>query len=249
MKHLLLNKNAFVSGGSRGIGAAIVRAFAAAGANVGFSWLNSQAEAETLVRELTDTYGVKVMAWQCDVSQAAEVETTLTAFIREFGSIDILVNNAGRLADKLICDISMEEWRNTQAINLDAAFFHTQFTLRYMIPQRNGVLLHIGSVVGAEGNAGQAAYAASKSALIGLNRSIAKEVGPRNIRSNLISPGMIETDLSAPVREKIGPELKKNIPLRRFGLPEEVANLAVFLASDQAAYITGQEISVCGGYT
>ena len=167
--------------------------------------------------------------------------------VARWGGLDILVNNAGQTADALLADISLDAWRSVLAVNLEAAFLHTRAVLRLMLPVRNGVILNIGSVVGQHGNTGQAAYAAAKAGLVGLTKSVAKEAGPRNIRCNLISPGLIETAMSAEVREKMGAALLKNIPLRYLGSPDDVAELAVFLASDRARYITGQVVSVCGG--
>lgn len=243
---LLEGKIAFVTGGSRGIGAAVVVAMAQAGATVAFSYKNDAAGAVQQV-EFSRKMGLPVVAYRCDATQPAEVEEVLGQVIHAHGRLDILVNNAGQIADGLLCDTSLNTWRQLLTLHLEAAFWHTQVALRSMIPARRGVVLNMGSVVGLHGNAGQGAYAASKAGLLGLTKSVAKEVGPRNIRCNLISPGIIETTMSEAMRTTTGDALRHSIPLRRVGQPEDVANLAVFLASDQARYITGQVISVCGG--
>ncbi|HNG89378.1 MAG TPA: SDR family NAD(P)-dependent oxidoreductase, partial [Saprospiraceae bacterium] len=189
---LLKNKVAFVTGGARGIGAAIVRKMAEQGAAVGFSYRNDTAAAAEQL-EWAEKNGLRVAAWQADATQAESAERVLHEVVARWGGLDILVNNAGQTADALLADISLDAWRSVLAVNLEAAFLHTRAVLRLMLPVRNGVILNIGSVVGQHGNTGQAAYAAAKAGLVGLTKSVAKEAGPRNIRCNLISPGLIET--------------------------------------------------------
>lgn len=243
---LLNNKIAFVTGGSRGIGAAIVLAFAKEGAIVGFSYHNNKVAAEQIVAAATP-FCPKIKAYLCDATQPDAVETTMTAFVEEFGGIDILVNNAGIIKDNLIVNMPFDDWQTVLSTNLTSAYLHTQCALKTMIAARKGVILNMTSVAGQHGNAGQANYAASKAGLIGLTQSVAKEVGRRNIRCNAIAPGIIETDMTADILRGSEEMIKKNIPLRRLGNVSEVANLVVFLASDAATYITGQVVSVCGG--
>lgn len=243
---LLKQKIAFVTGGSRGIGAAIVKKFALHGAHVGFSYFSNM-KAAGQVEEQLATYGVKYKAYQCDVTQEHKVRATLQDFIEEFGGIDILVNNAGIIKDNLLCLLSLEDWNTVLSTNLTSAFLHTQLVLKVMIAARKGSIINISSVVGENGNAGQANYAASKAGLIGLTKSVAKEVGIRNIRCNVIAPGIINTEMIKGVRQNMEAHIKNNTALKRMGTPEEVADTALFLASDLSRYITGQVIHVCGG--
>lgn len=244
---LLKDKTVFISGGSRGIGAAIAKRFAEQGASVGFSYHSNVEAAESVLAAMRPFGGI-YQAFQCDVTQAEQVQATLDAFITQFGRIDILVNNAGIIRDNLLCDISFEDWNAVLSTNLTAAFLHAQIALKSMIPTRSGTIINISSVVGESGNAGQANYAASKAGLIGLAKSIAREVGGRNIRCNVIAPGIIETEMSQKSRLDAEAYIKKNIALKRIGTAEEVADVALFLASDLSRYVTGQVVHVCGGF-
>jgi 3-oxoacyl-[acyl-carrier protein] reductase len=243
----LKGKLVFITGGSRGIGAAIAKRFAEQGASVGFSF-RSNTEAASQVLAKLMTFEGKHRLFQCDITQAIQVEKTMMVFLQEFGGIDILVNNSGIIRDNLACDISSGDWNEVLSTNLTAAFLHTQLALKPMIAARKGVIINIGSVSGNTGNAGQANYAAAKAGLIGLTKSIARETGSRNIRCNLIAPGIIETDMSRNSLLDTEAYLKKNIALRRIGTVEEVADVALFLASDLSRYITGQVVNVCGGF-
>lgn len=242
----LENKIVFVTGGSRGIGAAIVERFAKEGASVGFSYF-SNAVAAQQVLEIAAQNGTKIRAYPCDVANLEAVESTMKQFLEDFGSIDILVNNAGIIKDNLISLMPIEDWKSVLDTNLTSAYLHTHCVMKLMVAARKGVILNISSISGIRGNAGQANYAASKAGLIGFTKSIAQEVGARNIRCNAIAPGIIETEMTAEMTQHMDEKTMKNIPLRRLGRAEEVANLAVFLASDQSNYITGQVISICGG--
>ena len=242
---LLDNKIAFITGGSRGIGAAMLKRFAEEGATVGFSYLSNTLAAEEALKAAA-IYGHKIKAYACDGTQPQAIDETMTTFIEEFGGIDILVNNAGIIKDNLMLDIPFEDWQMVLSANLTAAYLFSQSALKTMIPARKGLIINVSSVSGAHGNAGQANYAASKAGLIGLTKSIAKEVGSRNIRCNAITPGIIETDMTGEILRG-DDKIRKTIPLRKIGNVADVANLAVFLASDLSAYITGQVISVCGG--
>jgi 3-oxoacyl-[acyl-carrier protein] reductase len=242
---LLDNKIAFITGGSRGIGAAMLKRFAEEGATVGFSYLSNTIAAEQAL-EAAAIYGHKIKAYACDGTQQQAVEETMTAFVEEFGGIDILVNNAGVIKDNLMLDMPLEDWQNVLTTNLTAAYLFSQMALKTMIPARKGLIINVSSISGLHGNAGQANYAAAKAGLIGLTKSMAKEVGSRNIRCNAITPGIIETDMTEAILSGED-KIRKTIPLRKIGNVDDVANLAVFLASDLSAYITGQVISVCGG--
>jgi 3-oxoacyl-[acyl-carrier protein] reductase len=241
---LLENKIAFVTGGSRGIGAAIVEQFAAHGATVGFSY-HQNSDAATNVLTKLPIHHLPHQAYRCDVSQPAQVQNTMQTFLATYGRIDILVNNAGLIKDNLLTEISLNDWNQILATNLTAAYLHIQEILKIMIAARSGTILNISSVVGIGGNAGQANYAASKAGLIGLTKSVAKEVGGRNIRCNAIAPGIIETDMTQNIVNESF--IKKMVALKRIGTAEEVAHTALFLASDWSKYITGQVIPVCGG--
>jgi 3-oxoacyl-[acyl-carrier protein] reductase len=243
---LLKNKIAFITGGSRGIGAAILRRFAEEGASVGFSYHTNTAAAEQALATVAP-FGNQYKAYQCDGADPQAIDKTMAAFLEDFGGIDILVNNAGIVKDNLIPLMPLADWQNVLTTNLTAAFLHTQWALKTMVPARKGVIINISSISGIHGNAGQANYAASKAGLIGLTKSVAKEVGSRNIRCNAIAPGLIETDMTEGILTGMEERVNKKIPLKRLGKTDDIANLSVFLASDLSTYITGQVINVCGG--
>ncbi len=246
MCKLLEGKIAVITGGSRGIGAAIVRRFATHGAQIAFTYRSSAAQAEALASELTNTYGVKAKAWQSDASSFTQAESLIKQVLDTFGKIDVLVNNAGITRDNLMLRMSEAQWDEVIQINLKSVFNLTKHVLRPMLKNRGGSIINISSVVGLFGNAGQANYAASKAGIIGFTKSIAKEVGSRNIRCNAVAPGFIETEMTDQLDEATRNAYLSGIPMKRFGKAEEVADTCVFLASDMASYITGQTISVCG---
>ncbi len=243
---LLQGKTALVTGGSRGIGKAIALAFAWVGANVAFSDLAYDDAARELEKELNGM-GVKAKAYASDASNFMESENLVNEVVAEFGSIDILVNNAGITRDTLMMRMSEEMWDDVIRINLKSAFNLTKAAQKFMLKQRHGSIINMSSIVGLAGNAGQANYAASKAGMIAFTKSVAQEIGARNIRVNAIAPGFIETEMTAKLPEDVKKEWAEKIPLKKAGQPEDVANLAIFLASDMASYITGQVISVCGG--
>lgn len=239
----LENKTAFITGGSRGIGAAIVRKLAEQGANIAFTFQSNTTAANEVIESIAK-FGKKYKAYQCDSTDQKKVTETMSLFFDEFKDIDILVNNAGIIKDNLIAAMPFEDWNKVLETNLSSAFLYTQAVSKSMVANRKGCLINISSIVGITGNAGQVNYAASKAGLIGFTKTIAKELGARNIRCNAIAPGIIQTDMTANLENNIN---NKSIPLRRIGTSEDVANLVLFLASDASKYITGQVINVCGG--
>lgn len=244
--NLLNDKIALVTGGSRGIGACIVERFAAAGAQVAFTYHSSKEKAEALAAEVSARHGVTVQAYQSDAASYAAAEQLVNDVLTAFGRIDILVNNAGITRDTLMLRMSEEQWDTVIENNLKSVFNLTKHAIRPMMKQKAGSIINISSIVGITGNAGQANYAASKAGIIGFSKSIAKEMGSRNIRCNVIAPGFIATDMTDELDEKTRDTYLANIPLRRFGEGTEVADTCVFLGSDMSAYISGQVLSVCG---
>lgn len=244
---LLKGKNALVTGGSRGIGYAIVKKYAENGANVAFTYLNSAEKANAIVNEISSAYGVRVLAFQSDASSYTAAEELVAAVIKEFGQIDILVNNAGITKDNLILRMSEEQFDEVIKSNLKSVFNLTKHVSKLMLRQKSGSIINLSSIVGLRGQAGQSNYAASKAGIIGFSKSIAEEFGSRNIRCNTISPGFIETDMTGVLGEDIKKNLLGQIPLQRMGRAEDIADAALFLGSDMSAYITGQVLSVCGG--
>jgi 3-oxoacyl-[acyl-carrier protein] reductase len=245
---LLEGKNALVTGGARGIGKAIALAFAQHGANVAFSDLKYDEAAQALEKEL-EAYGVKAKGYASDASNLAASEKLVDDVAAEFGRIDILVNNAGITRDTLLMRMTEEQWDLVIQVNLKSVFNLTKAVQKYMLKQRSGSIINMSSVVGLGGNAGQSNYAASKAGMIGFTKSVAQELGPRNIRCNAIAPGFIETDMTAGLPEEVKKGWAERIPLRRAGGPEDVANACIFLGSDLSGYITGQVLPVCGGMT
>lgn len=241
----LENKVALITGGSRGIGEAIVRKFAGLGAKVAFTYRSSSEKSDALVAEL-NAAGGETAAFQSDAGNFAQAEELVKAVTEKFGQIDILINNAGITKDNLMLRMSEEQWDQVIETNLKSVFNLTKQVLRPMMKKRNGSIINMSSVVGVFGNAGQANYAASKAGIIGFSKSIAKEVGSRNIRCNVIAPGFIETEMTAELDEKTRENFLTNIPMKRLGNGEEIADTCVYLASDMSAYVSGQVISVCG---
>ncbi len=243
---LVKGKNVIITGASRGIGRGIAQAFAKAGANVAFTYSSSAGPAEELEKELT-ALGVKAKAYQSNAADFESAQQLAADVVAEFGSIDVLINNAGITKDNLLMRISEEDFDTVIETNLKSVFNMTKAVQRTMLKQRQGSLIHMSSVVGVKGNAGQANYAASKAGIIGFSKSVALELGSRNIRSNVIAPGFIETEMTGKLPEDVVTQWRAGIPLKRGGTPEDVANACLFLASDLSAYITGQVVNVDGG--
>jgi 3-oxoacyl-[acyl-carrier protein] reductase len=243
---LLQGKVALVTGGSRGIGAGIVRRFAAEGANVAFTYLSSEETANAIAGELA-AMGVQAKAYRSNAASYSEAEALINSVLEDFGRIDILVNNAGITRDTLMLRMTEEQWDEVIHTNLKSVFNLTKHALRPMMKNRGGSIINMSSIVGVTGNAGQANYAASKAGIFGFTKSIAKEMGSRNIRCNALAPGFIETDMTDALDEKTKEVYLANIPLKRLGKSEEVADVCVFLGSDLSTYVSGQTISVCGG--
>lgn len=247
---LLQGKVALITGGSRGIGRAIVENMAQQGANIVFTYHSAAAKAEQLVQELQQQYpSQQFIALQSDAAnfqQAAELVETVT---KTCGRIDILVNNAGITRDNLLLRLTEQQWDDVLDNNLKSVFNLTKHCLKQMLRQKSGSIINITSIIGLKGNAGQANYAASKAGIVGFTKSVAQEIGSRQIRCNAIAPGYIETDMTDALSAEVKNSFVENIPLRRFGTGKEVADVAVFLASDMASYVSGQTISVCGGLT
>ncbi|MDK0558179.1 3-oxoacyl-[acyl-carrier-protein] reductase [Clostridium perfringens] len=243
---MLKDKVAIVTGGTRGIGRAIALKLADQGANIVINYRNSDKEAEEL-KAILEEKGVKVLTVKCDISNFEDSKNLMDKCKEVFGKIDILVNNAGITNDTLIMRMKEEDFDNVIDVNLKGTFNCAKHASAIMLKQRFGKIINMTSVVGIAGNAGQVNYAASKAGVIGLTKSLAKELGSRGITVNAVAPGFINTDMTASLSEKVKEEASKNIPLKRLGDPEDVANLVGFLASDAANYITGQVINVDGG--
>jgi 3-oxoacyl-[acyl-carrier protein] reductase len=243
---LLEGKTAIITGGSRGIGKGIAMVFAQHGANVAFTFSSSIESANSLEKELNN-YGVKVKSYQSNAADYKESQDLVENVLTDFGSIDVLVNNAGITKDNLLMRMGEEDFDKVIEVNLKSVFNMTKSVQRTMLKQRKGSIINMSSVVGLKGNAGQSNYAASKSGIIGFSKSIALELGSRNIRSNVIAPGFIETEMTAKLDEKTVDVWRNSIPLKRGGSPEDIANACVFLASDLSAYVTGQTLNVDGG--
>lgn len=243
---LLKDKVALVTGGSRGIGKGIVQKFAENGASVAFTYVSSEEKAKAVENE-SSTESVKVIAFKSDAADYHQAEKLIQEVLERFGRIDVLVNNAGITRDNLILRMSEEQWDDIMHVNLKSVFNLTKHITRPMMKQRCGSIINVSSIVGISGNAGQSNYAASKAGIVGFSKSIADELGSRNIRCNVIAPGFIETDMTDALGEEARDAFLKEIPLKRLGQADEIGNTAVFLGSDLSAYITGQVISVCGG--
>lgn len=243
---LLEGKVALVTGGSRGIGRTICLKFAQEGANVAFSDIVMDENAESLILEI-EAMGVKAKGYASDASSFDQSEEMVDQITQEFGRIDILVNNAGITRDNLLMRMTEADWDLVIRVNLKSVFNLTKAVQKFMLKQRVGSIINMSSVVGVNGNAGQSNYSASKAGLIGFTKSVAQELGSRNIRCNAIAPGFIETKMTEKLPAEVRAEWIKTIPLRRAGQPDDVANAAIFLASDLSTYVTGQVIHVCGG--
>lgn len=243
---LLENKTALITGASRGIGRAIAIKFAKEGANVAFTFLSSVEKGQALVAEL-EAYGVKAKGYRSDAADFQAAEQLVVNVVADFGQLDVLVNNAGVTRDSLLMRMSEEQWDTVMNVNLKSVFNLTKAAIKPMMRAKRGSIVNITSVVGIMGNAGQANYAASKAGIIGFSKSVALELGSRNIRSNAVAPGFIETEMTDALEAKDLDAWKRSIPLKRGGKPEEVADACVFLGSDMSRYITGQVLQVDGG--
>lgn len=243
---LLDNKVVLITGASRGIGKAIAEECVKQGAKVAFSYLSSEDKARALEAELTANGGI-AKGFKSDASKYDDAQKLVDDVVSEFGTVDVLINNAGITRDTLLMRMSEQQWDEVINTNLKSAFNLTKAVQRPMLKARSGSIINMSSVVGVSGNAGQSNYAASKAGLIGFTKSIAQELGSRNIRCNAIAPGFIETEMTEVLDSKVVEEWRNAIPLKRGGSPLDVANLTVFLASDMSTYITGQTINVCGG--
>ncbi len=243
---ILEGKTALVTGASKGIGRTIAEKFAEQGANVAFTYLSSVEKGQALEQEL-QAYGTKIKGYRSDASKFDAAEQLINDIVSEFGTLDIVVNNAGITKDGLLLRMTEDQWDDVLEINLKSVFNLTKAASRIMMKNRRGVFINMSSVVGVQGNAGQANYAASKAGIIGFSKSVAKELGSRNIRTNVIAPGFIRTEMTDVLDPKVVEGWEKDIPLKRAGETVDVANACLFLASDLSAYINGQVLSVCGG--
>jgi len=243
---LLEGKTALITGASRGIGRGIALRFAEQGANIAFTFLSSIEKGKALEAEL-EAFGIKAKGYQSDAADFKAADDLVNQVVADFGTIDVLVNNAGITRDTLLMRMTEQQWDEVMSANLKSVFNLTKAVQRPMLKARKGSIINMSSVVGVKGNAGQANYSASKAGIIGFTKSVALELGSRNIRSNAIAPGFIETEMTGALDEKVVQGWRDSIPLKRGGSAEDVANLTLFLASDLSAYITGQCINVCGG--
>jgi 3-oxoacyl-[acyl-carrier protein] reductase len=243
---LLSGKTALVTGATRGIGKGIALKLAQQGANIAFTFVSSVEKAKAFEEELI-ALGVKAKAYQSNAAEFAEAEKIVDEIVKEFGTLDVLVNNAGITRDNLLMRMTEQMWDEVMDTNLKSAFALTKAAMRPMMKAKSGSVINITSIVGITGNAGQANYAASKAGMIGFTKSVAKELGSRNIRCNAVAPGFIETEMTETLTPEVRAEWVKGIPLKRGGSAEDVANTVLYLASDMSAYTTGQTINVCGG--
>lgn len=246
MIKLLENKTALITGASRGIGRGIALTFAKHGAHVAFTY-NASADAAQLLENELKSFGVKAKGYQSNAANFNAAQDLVNKVYEDFGALDVLINNAGITKDNLLLRITEEDFDEVIEVNLKSVFNLTKAVIRPMMKQRSGSIINMSSVVGVKGNAGQANYAASKAGILGFTKSVALELGSRNIRCNAIAPGFIETEMTAKLDEKTVDEWRNAIPLKRGGLPEDVANACVFLASELSSYITGQTLHVDGG--
>lgn len=243
---LLQNKVALITGATRGIGRGIALSFAKNGANIAFTYVSSEEKAIALETELM-ALGIKAKGYKSDAGNFKAADDLVNLVVADFGTVDVLVNNAGITRDTLLMRMSEQQWDEVINANLKSVFNLTKAVQRPMLKAKKGSIINMSSVVGVKGNAGQSNYAASKAGIIGFTKSVALELGSRNIRSNAIAPGFIETEMTGALDEKVVQQWRDSIPLKRGGSADDVANLCLFLASDLSSYITGQCINVCGG--
>ncbi len=246
---LLEGKTAIVTGAARGIGEGIALKFAEHGCNVAFTYVSdSSADKAKALEEKLTALGVKAKAYKSNAGDYAAAESFVNDVLKEFGTIDICVNNAGISKDNLLLRMTPEQWDDVMQVNLKSVFNMTKQVIKPMMKARNGSIINMSSIIGEMGNAGQSSYAASKAGIIGFTKSIAKELGSRNVRCNAIAPGFVETDMTSYLKEGEGAEkYKADIPLGRFASTEDIANACLFLACDMGNYVTGQVLSICGG--
>ncbi len=246
---LLENKVAIITGAARGIGEAIALLFAEHGAHIAFSYVSdSSAEKAAALETKLQAFGVKAKAYQSNAGDFAQCESFVNDVMKEFGTVDICINNAGISKDNLLLRMTPEQWNDVIQVNLNGAFYMTKQVIKPMMKARSGVIINMSSVIGELGNAGQSSYSASKAGVIGFTKSVARELGSRNIRCNAIAPGFVETDMTSYLKDGEGAEkYKADIPLGRFAEAIEIANAALYLSSDMGRYVTGQVLSVCGG--
>ena len=246
---LLEGKVAIVTGAARGIGEGVALKLAEHGAGIAFSYVSeSSAEKAKALEEKLLSLGVKAKAYRSNAGDFAQCETFVNDVVKEFGSVDICVNNAGISKDNLLMRMTPEQWEDVIKVNLNSVFYMTKQVIRPMMKARSGSIINMSSVIGLMGNAGQASYAASKAGVIGFTKSVAKELGSRNVRCNAIAPGFVETDMTSYLKEgEQADKYKAGIPLGKFGTAEDIANVILFLASEMSSYVTGQVISVDGG--
>jgi 3-oxoacyl-[acyl-carrier protein] reductase len=242
---LLEGKVALITGGSRGIGEAIALKFAAEGAHIAFTYVSSDERAKALEEKLS-AMGVQAKGYKSDAGDYTAAETLVNEIMTQFGTIDICVNNAGISKDNLLMRMTPEQWDDVLQANLKSIYNLSKQVIKPMMKNRKGSIINMSSIVGMKGNAGQSSYAASKAGIIGFTKSIAQELGSRNVRVNAIAPGFIETDMTHYLKDGGAEKWFEKIPMARFGKPEEVADVALFLASDMSSYVSGQVISVCG---
>lgn len=243
---LLEGKVAIITGATRGIGKGVAEVFAKHGAQIAFTYVSSEEQAKEVEKTLNG-FGVKAKGYKSNAADFKQAEQFINDVVAEFGRIDVIVNNAGITRDGLLMRMSEENWDDVINTNLKSVFNITKASLKTLLGQRSGSIINMSSVVGIEGNAGQSNYAASKAGAIGFTKSIAQELGSRNIRCNAICPGFIETEMTAQLNQEIMKGWINDIPMKRPGTPEDVANAALFLASDLSLYVTGQTLNVCGG--
>ena len=246
---LLEGKTAIITGAARGIGEGLALKFAAHGANIAFTYVSDSSIMKAkAIEEKIISMGTKAISFKCDASDYIACENFINEVLKIFGTIDICVNNAGISKDNLLLRMTPEQWDEVMQVNLKSVFNMTKHVIRSMMKAKSGSIINMSSVIGEMGNGGQSSYAASKAGVIGFTKSIAKELGSRNIRCNAIAPGFVETDMTSYLKDGEGAEkYKAGIPLGRFGTTEDIANVALFLASDLSNYVTGQVISTCGG--
>ena len=246
---LLENKVAIVTGAARGIGEAIALKFAEHGADVAFTYVSdSSADKAKALEEKLTALGVRAKAWKSNAGVFAECETFVNEVLKDFGKVDICVNNAGISKDNLLLRMTEEQWNDVMQVNLNSVFYMTKQVIRPMMKAKAGTIINMSSIIGEMGNAGQSSYAASKAGIIGFTKSVAKELGSRNIRCNAIAPGFVETDMTSYLKEgESADKYKAGIPLGRFASGEDIANVTLFLASELSSYVTGQVITADGG--
>ncbi|MBO6517192.1 MAG: 3-oxoacyl-[acyl-carrier-protein] reductase [Bacteroidia bacterium] len=245
--NLLKDKTVLITGATRGIGLGIAQEFAKQGANVAFTFANSVEKATKIETDLKSEYGIEAKGYKSNAASMTDSEELVKNVLADFGNIDVLINNAGITRDNLLMRMSEEQWDEIMEVNLKSVFNLTKACLRTFLKNRSGSIINMTSVVGVNGNAGQSNYSASKAGIIGFTKSIAKELGSRNIRCNAIAPGFIETEMTGALDEEVVKGWVENIPLKRGGTPQDVANACVYLASDMSTYVTGQTLHVCGG--